>query len=243
MLTENKYIVPAFIISIFFVIGVLIIGEAWRNHTRTNQTITVTGSAKKLIISDLGIIRANLNAQGSQLDLAYRELNNQIPILKDYLISKGISLDSIEFSAPTNYPIYEYTSSGMQTNRILAYVWNQNFSIMSKDVNKIKDISLEISLLVEKGVRLQNIQPEYHYTKLAEIKIDIQAEAAKDAMERAKKIAESTGRKLGNLRSARMGVLQITPKFSNMVSDYGINDLSSIEKEITAVVSASFEIR
>jgi hypothetical protein len=40
-----------------------------------------------------------------------------------------------------------------------------------------------------------------------------------------------------------MGVLQITPKFSNMISDYGINDLSSIEKEITAVVNASFEIK
>ncbi|MHB9012989.1 MAG: SIMPL domain-containing protein, partial [Ignavibacteriaceae bacterium] len=38
------------------------------------------------------------------------------------------------------------------------------------------------------------------------------------------------------------GVLQITPRFSNQVSDYGINDLTSIDKEITAVVNASFEI-
>jgi uncharacterized protein len=38
-------------------------------------------------------------------------------------------------------------------------------------------------------------------------------------------------------------VLQITPKNSNQVSDYGMNDVSSIEKEITAVVNASFQIR
>ena len=44
------------------------------------------------------------------------------------------------------------------------------------------------------------------------------------------------------MRSARMGVLQITPKFSNAVSDYGINDLSSIDKEIVGVVNASFQI-
>jgi hypothetical protein len=39
-----------------------------------------------------------------------------------------------------------------------------------------------------------------------------------------------------------MGVIQITPFNSTMVTDYGINDVSSIDKEITAVVSASFEI-
>jgi len=38
-------------------------------------------------------------------------------------------------------------------------------------------------------------------------------------------------------------VIQITPKFSNAVSDYGINDLSSIEKEIVGVVNASFQIK
>jgi hypothetical protein len=44
------------------------------------------------------------------------------------------------------------------------------------------------------------------------------------------------------MRNARMGVLQITPINSNMVSDYGMNDVSSIQKEVTAVVNASFEI-
>ena len=76
---------------------------------------------------------------------------------------------------------------------------------------------------------------------MADLKIEIQAAAARDAMIRAQKIAEATDRDLGPMRSARMGVLQITPKFSNAISDYGINDLSSIEKEIIGVVNASFE--
>ncbi len=41
---------------------------------------------------------------------------------------------------------------------------------------------------------------------------------------------------------ARVGVLQITPVHSVNVSDYGINDLSSIEKKITGVVNATFRI-
>jgi hypothetical protein len=134
------------------------------------------------------------------------------------------------------------SEQGYQTGRVIGYVYNQRIEIQSLDVNKIKELSLDITSLIEKGVSFKVEQPEYHYTKMADLKIEIQAAAAKDAMIRAQKIAEATDRDLGPMRSARMGVLQITPKFSNAISDYGINDLSSIEKEIIGVVNASFEI-
>jgi hypothetical protein len=243
MISDNKFIVPSLIISIFFVLGVLIISEAWRNHTRTNQTITVTGSAKKLIISDLGILKVTVSATENSQQEAFKSLARQIPILKSFVLKYGINPDSIDEKTPTSYPIYEINQSGYQTSKIIAYNYSQSLDILSKDVQLIKKLSMEISQLIEKGINLQQVTPEFHYTKISDLKIEIQAEAAKDAMMRAKKIAESTGSNLGNLRNARMGVLQITPKFSNMISDYGINDLSSIEKEITAVVNASFEIK
>jgi hypothetical protein len=40
-----------------------------------------------------------------------------------------------------------------------------------------------------------------------------------------------------------MGVFQITPRFSTEISDYGVNDVSSIDKDVTAVVRATFVIR
>ena len=36
---------------------------------------------------------------------------------------------------------------------------------------------------------------------------------------------------------------QITPAHSTMISDYGINDTSSLLKDVTAVVSVTFEVR
>jgi len=44
------------------------------------------------------------------------------------------------------------------------------------------------------------------------------------------------------VRSARMGVLQITPADSNEVSGEGMNDTSALEKDITAVVNISFAV-
>ncbi|MGE5457399.1 MAG: SIMPL domain-containing protein, partial [Methanococcaceae archaeon] len=150
--------------------------------------------------------------------------------------------DKIEFFPINSMPVHETAPNGMQSNKIIGYVYSQRIEISSTDVEKIKSISLDISSLVNEGVNFMVEMPEYHYTKLADLKVQIQAEAARDAMNRGARIAASAGRKLGPLRTARMGILQITPKFSNMISDYGVNDLSSIEKEITAVVSASFEI-
>ncbi|HUX93465.1 MAG TPA: SIMPL domain-containing protein [Ignavibacteriaceae bacterium] len=242
MNNKNQLILPAAIISLVFLIGIIIIVSAWKSNYSSNQTITVTGSAKQDITSDFAILKGMLFVESPNAESAYKELEREKPILFNYLKSKGFPKDKIELSTITNFPVYQLSPTGQQTNTVIAYNYSQRIAIQSTDVYKIKAISLEISSLIEKGVNFRVDMPEYHYLKLADLKIEIQAAAAKDAMIRAEKIAEATGRKLGPMRSAKMGVLQITPRFSNQVSDYGINDLTSIDKEITAVVNASFEI-
>jgi hypothetical protein len=242
MFNKNQYALPSLIIAAGIVLSAIIIGGVWKNISKANQTITVTGSAKKIIVSDLGILRGTISAQSYSAVEAFKNLNSQKPQLLKYLKTKGFDEDKVQFFTINSYPIYEISSQGMQTNNIVGFNYSQRMEIQSNDVKKIQAISLEISSLVERGVNFMIEQPEYHYSKMAEVKIDIQARAAKDAMIRAQKIAEATDGTLGTMKSARMGVLQITPRNSNMVSDYGVNDLSSIEKEITAVVNASFEI-
>lgn len=231
------------VIGISLIISVLIFTSAWKANQSSNQTITVTGSAKKEIISDFGILRGTISVTHSSAEIAFKELENQKKSLLKFLDKNDFPSNKVEFFTITSYPIYEISSSGVSTGKIIGYSYNQRIEVSSKDVNKIKKLSLDISSIIEQGVSFSVEPPEYHYSKLADLKIEIQAEAAKDAMIRAKKIAEATDRELGPMRSARMGVLQITPKFSNAISDYGINDLSSIEKEIVGVVTASFQIQ
>lgn len=241
-MNKDSIFIPSIVIAVTLIICALIVTSTWKSNYASNQTINVTGSAKKEITSDLGILKGTISVQRSTAEGAYRELLNQKPVLISYLKGKGFSADKIEFFTINSYPVYEIGPNGYQTGNITSYNYSQRMEIQSTNVNEIKEISLDISSLIEKGVNFNVEMPEYHYTKLAELKIEIQADASKDAMIRAEKIAEATGRELGPMRSARMGVLQITPRLSNMISDYGINDLSSIDKEITAVVNASFEI-
>jgi uncharacterized protein len=243
MNSRNDLLIPISILSLAFIICSVIVVSAWKSNYKSNQTITVTGSAKKQIVSDLAVLKGSLSVEAQTAEAAYRQLQNQKPVLISYLKSKGFPEDQIEFSTINSYPVYEIGQSGYQTGNIRGYNYSQRLELKSTDVNKVKETSLDISSLIEKGVYFNIEMPEYHYSKLAELKIEIQAEAARDAMIRAQKIAEATDRDLGPMRNARMGVLQITPVLSNQISDYGLNDLSSIEKEITAVVNASFEIK
>ena len=66
--------------------------------------------------------------------------------------------------------------------------------------------------------------------------------ATENAKQRATSMASSTGNRIGTIRSAKMGVFQITPPTSTDVSDYGENDTSSLEKKVMAVVSVTFAI-
>jgi hypothetical protein len=93
------------------------------------------------------------------------------------------------------------------------------------------------------GIEIDSEQPRYLYTKLSELKINMLAEATKDATTRAEQIVNNANGRLGKLVEARMGVMQITPKGVSDTSGEGINDTSSYEKEITSIVAAKFEVR
>lgn len=187
MENKNSLFLPAAILGISFIIGVVFFTNAWKSSQSANQTISVTGSAKKEIVSDLGFLRGTISVQSSTSESAFAELNRQKPILISYLERKGFPKDKIEFNTINSYPVYEMSEQGYQTGRVIGYVYNQRIEIQSLDVNKIKELSLDITSLIEKGVSFNVEQPEYHYTKMADLKIEIQAAAAKDAMIRAQK--------------------------------------------------------
>ncbi len=240
---QQRLVVPAFILAAGLIVSALVFSNAWMTHLKTTrQTLDVTGSAKITIESDFGILRGTISASARTAAEAYRALESQKPALTGYLQQGGFAPDAIHMSPPTTYAVWEYDTNGHQTGRALSHMYSQRFEATSPDVRLVENVSGTIAELVESGVSLNLEMPEYHFTKLADIKMDVQALAAEDARMRAERIAEASHSKLGPIRRARMGVLQITPLLGNEISSYGMNDLSSIEKEIRAVAHASFSI-
>jgi hypothetical protein len=218
-------------------------GAAFIKGKRSDQTIVVTGSARKRIRSDLVIWKAAVSFQATTLADAYRSLSAEVPRVKTYLIGKGISENQITISSIASQTLHAKSNEvGEDQGTATGYSLRQELEVRSPEVDKIAQIAREATELINQGILIESLPPEYHYTKLGDLKVEMLAEAAKDAKERAKQIASSTGSNIGSLRSARMGVLQITPADSNAVSGEGVNDTSSLEKDITAVVNISFAV-
>lgn len=109
-------------------------------------------------------------------------------------------------------------------------------------MERITGVSRQAAELINQGIEVISNAPEYFYTKLPELKYDLLSVATKDAKIRAEQMASSAGNKIGAIRSARMGVFQITPLNTYDVSDWGMNDTTSLEKKANAVVKVDFAI-
>ena len=123
------------------------------------------------------------------------------------------------------------------------YTLTQSISVSSSDMTKVPAVSRSITSLIKEGVEIDSEAPRYLYTKLSELKINMLAEATKDATLRAEQIVNNANGHLGKLVEARMGVMQINPKGVTATSGEGISDTTSLEKEITSIVSVKFEVK
>lgn len=229
-------------LAIGMIVSSLILGWAYKGTKKGEDAITVTGSAKRRITSDLVVWNAGVAVQAPQLADSYKQLSDNIPKIKQYLLSKGIPEDQMTVSAITTTTLKRKDNDGNETSEITGYALSQQIEVKSTDVAKISQVAREATELINQGILVESAAPRYYYTKIGDLKIEMLGEAAKDAKERAEKIASSTGNSIGSVRSARMGVLQITAADSTDVSDYGVYDTSTIDKDMTAVVNVSFAV-
>jgi hypothetical protein len=229
-------------LAIGLVLSSIIFGWFYSKSKKGDEAITVTGSAKKRIKSDLVVWSAGVSAQSAQLTDAYRQLSESVPRIKQYLVSKGIPDDQMMVSSITTTTLKKQDSNGNETSEITGYSLRQEVEVRSTDVDKIAQIAREATELINQGILIESNPPRFYYTLIGDLKIEMLGEAAKDAKLRAEKIAASTGNSIGAVRSARMGVLQITAADSTEVSDSGIYDTGTIDKDMTAVVNVSFAV-
>ena len=227
-------------LSLALVVSSFVGASALRNFRQSNDVLLVTGSAKRPIQSDYIVWRMSVSSQQPTAQAAYQDLKRQSERVEQYLQTQQVADSAMTLSAIETSSIPELTPNGQETGRTLAYRLTQRFEIRSSEVEHLTKLSQQATELINDGIALNSEPPQYLYTQLSKLRIEMVAEATKDAKARAEAIAKSTGDRVGAVRSAETGVFQITARNSTDVSDSGIYDTSSIEKDITAVVSVKF---
>lgn len=242
-LRNSQIIILGICIATATIVSSVILSQGFLKVTRfVKEQISVTGSAQKEIKSDYIIWTGSFARSEADLPTAYKKLQADLNTVNKYLVSKGVSDNEIIVSPIATETIFKKNDRGNDTNDIQAYRLSQSVEIRSANVDKIAQISREATELINENIGFVSGSPEYFYTKLDELKIEMLALATQNAKQRAENMVKAAGNKIGLLRQAKMGVFQITPVKSTEVTDWGVNDTSSLEKKVTAVVSASFSI-
>ena len=241
-----KNYIQVAIASLGFVIAAALLGQAIKNRNKSQNTISVTGLGAKKFTSDLITWSANFSKSNVDLKSAYDELAADRKIISEYLKSKGLKDSEMVFSAvdiQKKFRSYNDANGNYVQGEFSGYNLTQSVFIESKEVAKIENLSRIITEIINQGVELTSSQPQYFYTKLAEVKQEMIADATKDAKQRAEKIATNAGSSIGNLKKANMGVIQITAP--NSAEDYswgGTYNTSSKEKEASITIKLEYEV-
>ncbi|MGI9549803.1 MAG: SIMPL domain-containing protein [Aurantibacter sp.] len=232
----------AIIFSLAIVIAAYFLGNAYVKRANPPQVITVTGLGNENFTSDLIVWEGRFTANNYELKTAFEELNRQKDIVRDYLTSKGIAVESIIFNSVQTVEQRDnkYENGNFVGSTFRGYQLAQSVQIESTDVAKLEEVSREITELLNKGVQFNSSPPRYYYTKLSDLKIEMISKATEDARIRAEKIAENSGGSLGDLISARMGVFQITGQNSGEDFSWG-GAYNTSSKNKTASITMRLE--
>jgi hypothetical protein len=229
------------------VTSTIVAARAYQQHgrdaSRRQQTITVKGAARQRIQSDRAVWHITVRAEGQALPDTFSMLQRGVTRAEQFLKAADFKDAEIGLGAIDTETLYARNAKGQPTHEVVGYALQRSFFIATVDVRRVEQSAGQVTEILQEGVLVISKAPAYYYTRLPQLKLDLMATASADARARAERIASSTGCKLGELGDAQMGVLQITQPDSTEVADYGLYDTSTIDKDVNAVVTATFGIQ
>ncbi len=208
-----------------------------------DNVIAVTGSTKTHVTADTVKWRINVSRKVTEFSMqnGYPLLAKDLESIRSFLKTNNVPDDSISVSPVFVEEIYNYSSNGNAGPR--EFNLREEITVTSKDVHAIDALSKNITQLADKGIFVSGNGLEFYVSNLAELRVSLLADAVKDAKARATELAKAGDKKVGALKSASSGVVQVLAPNSIEVTDYGTYDTQSIEKDVMVTARATFFVK
>jgi hypothetical protein len=229
-----------FAIAVAGVVMTHILADTVRETRRSRDTITVTGSAKRPISANLVRWTIGVSGEAPTAAPAARRLSRDVVVVRRFLTRGGVPPNAISPTVVSSEKVVERLP---HNERRTHYVVTQRLEVSTREIDAVEPVATRIGQLIERGIEISAQPLEFYSTELTQAKLDVLEAATEDARKRAEILVHGLGGKLGRMRASSLGVFQVVPRDSTEVSDYGINDTSSREKDATAVVSATFAVK
>jgi hypothetical protein len=234
-------VAAATVLVIGSIIVSLLLGYTAYRIKVADDTVEVTGSAKEAVVADFArwtiSLETKVSPDGQQTGLDRLEAATDRIVA--YLATKGFT--DIETPVASVYPNYSYQEKSEPL--FLGFTVSRAIIVRSDNVDAISELASNIAPLTGASYTVTTGGLELTYQKLSEMRVSLLAKAIADAKDRAEAIAEESDRSVGMLRSSSSGVVQVLSRGAVDISDYGMYDTSSKEKEVMVTVRANFTLR
>jgi hypothetical protein len=221
------------ILGLSLILGLGIFGmqvvKAVKKGREFDRYLTVRGLSEREVKATLAIwpIRFSVNA-GDLLALKSAMERDQGLVIA-FLQESGISPNDITLGLPSVSDRMEEETTGKKP-ALSRYKGTVTIVVRSADVDVVKKAIQHIEALLDKGIALSGAeygdQPEFLFTDLNQVKPDMIREATANARASAEKFAEDSKTRVGAIRRATQGALEIEDR-----------DKASPEKKIIRVVT------
>ncbi|HYE01713.1 MAG TPA: SIMPL domain-containing protein [Phycisphaerales bacterium] len=204
---------------------------------RQTQEITVKGSARTQVRSDLAVWRVVVSGEARELHEAFLLLEASVARVRAFLGDRGFASGEVALGPIDTGTFYRRDEAGRETREVAGYRLERAFTVTTGDVARVQEAAGEVTQLLRESIQVASERPAYTYSKVAELKVEILGAASRDARARAEEIARNSGARVAGVRGAQMGVIQITAPNSTEVASYGIYDTTTVDKDVSVVVT------
>jgi len=240
---KNTGTIISVIAGVSIIVFAAIFGAAYKYKYRVSNTINVTGNAKQNFESDLVTWSASFDRKSMNLSEASEELKRDRDLVREFLVAQDVKEEEIIFDAVNINREFSYHTdgSGNSYNTFTGYSLTQKISVESKDLDQVENVSREISELISQGIELSSNPPNYYFSGLEDLKLELISAASENAKARAQNIADKAGSSLGSLVKADLGIFQITGQNENEEYSYGGTfNTSSRNKTANITIKTSY---
>lgn len=240
------------IIGIAIVATAFILGTAFKKRNENLDSISVIGLGTKDFVSDEILWSGSFTTRSYDIKEAYNKMIADQKIVSNFFLGKGFKASEFSFGAvqfnkkfrevrieegDNQYNTkYEQVFDGYEASQTITFSAKKNPDLM----NRIEAVSSKTSELINSGIELSSNSIQYTYSDLPSLKHQLIEKASKDAYERAEKIVKTADGDLGKLKTASMGVFQITGQGSTEEDSYGGNN-DTFSKNKTARITVRLE--
>jgi hypothetical protein len=250
---EKAAVLKTLIIGLSIIITGALLGRAFKQRNAGLDTISSIGLGTREFTSDEILFSGNYTAKAMEAKEAYAIISAEKEKVKSFFMAKGFKESEFSFSGVNFEKNYRTVSTETGEGRITTeqffdgYIAKQSVSLSSKKnpdlMKRIEEVADKTSELINTGVEFNPDVIQYKYSDLPSLKRDLIEKATNDAKERAEKIVKTADGHLGKLKTANMGVFQITGEGTVEEDSYGgNNDIYHKQKFARVTVRLQYEL-